>query len=247
MLYTLCGDAGIGTMQELVLHQPGSCPDSRARKGVDFDGALAAMFELSDAKQKEEDNVDDAEEKFWKSLQEMGFAVELSGKHPICSRWKRAIAGNKDLAERYNQKRTQSEKADFREEWARGEFEKYELTKIHRTVLTEEEINDGYYYPLARIAVEEGGGPSGTRAAVNYALMAISIGGKFVMYSSWTKSIKFLYYVQRRKDIFSKAWEQHSKWSRSVISGAPESAGGHSGRKIWLGKQCADTQYPEQL
>ena len=72
--------------------------------------------------------------------------------------------------------------------------------------------NKGNFYSLARIAVEEGGGSSGMRAACNYAMRALTLGPPWIEYDEWTQQVKFLYMVKGYDEEFRRAWSTTQSW-----------------------------------
>ena len=66
-----------------------------------------------------------------------------------------------DLKEKYKQFEGRVAKAKFREEWAKGLYDKYIETKTMREEHSIVHEEDGTFFSLARIAVEEGGGRTG--------------------------------------------------------------------------------------
>ena len=59
---------------------------------------------------------------------------------------------------------------------------------------------------FGRILVEEGGGKAGRRAAANYALRCMALGGKCFLYDEWTQQLKLAYVVQGFRDTFEQEW-----------------------------------------
>ena len=69
----------------------------------------------------------------------------------------------------------------------------------------------GAYLPLARIAHKEGGGPSGQRAALAWAMRCTELGGEWVSWCSFTRRAKFLYVVKQREEKHEIAWRKHEE------------------------------------
>ena len=61
--------------------------------------------------------------------------------------------------------------------------------------------------PLMRMCYKEGDGETGLQAALNYALMCISLGSPWVAYNKWTKTMNYLHMVSEHKQTFERAWQ----------------------------------------
>ena len=131
------------------------------------------------------------------------------------------------MSQVYNKLSKNKDKMEYRAKWLEGKYEDYLKERVETTSLTEEQVNEGVYYPILRIAQEEGGGPTGLRAAMSYALRAVQIGGQYVEFDEWTNQVKFLYFTKRVRDTFSTSWSTHQNW-RSMVQGALTAAPGES-------------------
>ena len=193
-----------------------------AHKGVNLESAIALLFEMQDERSQSNDDTEKSHDKImedmYKKLAANNFEFTLDGQCAIASRWKRRIRRNPELKAKYEATKGRDAKTRFRAEWAKGEHEAWQKNKVHRVVLSEKQIKEGVFYPVARIAVEEGGGESGNRASLHYALYCIQMGPPYVKYHRPTRSIKFLYYVDKTVDTFETSWEQHQKYRVAQIN-----------------------------
>jgi uncharacterized membrane-anchored protein len=103
-----------------------------------------------------------------------------------------------DAAEKYASLKGNVAKTNFRQVWCQGQYDKYMVTKSYKETHQVENRNAGAMFPLQRIAVEEGGGESGVRAAINYALKALEqTEPGWVEYNTWTRRANFKYVVKK--------------------------------------------------
>eukprot|EP00959_Pyramimonas_sp_CCMP1952_P055894 1167975-Pyramimonas_sp.AAC.1 len=113
------------------------------------------------------------EKSFWESIRkdDYKFKTEQVAGNPIASRWKRALDASRQLRADYAATKGYLNKEKFRADWAKRTADEWMQDNGFKE--TEEKINTeamrGRYYSLAKIAVEEGGGPQGWRAAMKYA------------------------------------------------------------------------------
>eukprot|EP00959_Pyramimonas_sp_CCMP1952_P297441 6222420-Pyramimonas_sp.AAC.1 len=110
---------------------------------------------------------DQSEFLFWESMKANDFEVPTAATkgNPIGKRWDRAIRGSnqisKALREGYGQKKTDTEKAAFRREWARKECAKKSTSWSKVQTEKRESWKKSVYIPLGRMAHFEGGGKAG--------------------------------------------------------------------------------------
>ena len=217
------------------------------QKGCKLDVAIAVLFEMQDERAKKQDATEMSHDKImddmYKQLADKKYCFTLD-QGAIASRWKRRIKKSPEMKARYEQCSDREAKAKFRAEWAEGEHVAWTKSKVHRVVLSEKQIKEGVYYAVARIAVEEGGGESGERASLHYALYCIQMGPPFVKYHPSTRQIKFLYYVEKYVETFETSWEQHQQFRVAQITKEAEQKqterGGISGASTNGGAQLCE-------
>ena len=79
----------------------------------------------------------------------------------------------KTLKEQHDELQGRPAKQAFRARWAEGQYNKYKESKTHQESKTIEKREDGTWYSLKRIAVEEGGaGPRGCEQRTTTASVA---------------------------------------------------------------------------
>ena len=123
-------------------------------------------------KEDEEEEDDDDEASFWENVKKAGFTVPARAEkgYPIAGRWARRLAADAKLRQTYEETQGRVAKATFRQNWAREQYKSYLETKKVTEQHSVAEGMEGTMYSLERIAVEEGGGPAGTRNALQYAM-----------------------------------------------------------------------------
>ena len=148
------------------------------------------------------------EDTFWHDLKQHDFYFGTGGSkgNPIAGRWARFLRGDAAAKATYDQLKTMKAKSDIRANWAKAKYEAYTESKSYKESSTHTEFSNGQYYSFGRVMVEEGGGRAGRRAAANYALRCMALGGKWFHYDEWTQQLKFAYVVQGFRDTFEKAW-----------------------------------------
>ena len=104
----------------------------------------------------------------------------------------RTEAKNGDLKEKHEQCHGMVAKAKFREDWAKGLYDKHVETHTMKYVHSIVHEEDWTFLPLARIVVEEGGGRTGMTVAINYCCQHMIECPAWYEYSEWTKTAKFL-------------------------------------------------------
>ena len=87
-----------------------------------------------------------------------------------------------------------------------GKYQEYIESKSHTQEHEMSESRQGFRFSLHRIAVEEGGGEAGMKAAVNYCLKCIHLGPPWVLYNEWTENMKFKYVQESDMDKSSETW-----------------------------------------
>eukprot|EP00974_Lingulodinium_polyedra_P030282 2914903-Lingulodinium_polyedra.AAC.1 len=166
----------------------------------------------------EEETQNDAEAEFWKAVKETGFEVPARADkgRPIAARWQRRLTADPKLKKDYAALTGRAQKAEFRKQWAKGQYDTFVEKKTYTQQQQNTESMEGTMLSLHRIAVEEGGGKAGMRAAVNYALTCLQQASPaWVEYNSWTKSVKFRYVVKKSTDTFTKSWSATQQWKGS--------------------------------
>jgi hypothetical protein len=132
-----------------------------------IDEAERLLTDLAGAKHKAGIKLDgkaaageaDPEAEMWQKMHESDFFFGTSGAkgNPIAGRWARYITSNPDVKAEYDQVKGAKQKTEFRASWAKAKFEEYTESKSHTKTSETIDTNSGSYFPLARIAQEEGG------------------------------------------------------------------------------------------
>lgn len=182
-------------------------------------GAVAAAAETTE------------EAEMWESLKSGNFMFNTSGAkgNPIAGRWARFIKNNPEAKAEYDQLSGYASRAKFRASWAEKKYDNYKASKISTTSESKEEYKDGTYYSLNRMAVEEGGGQEGKKAALLYAMKCQLLGKPWLFWDEWTQQPKYLYIVVGFKEKFTKAWTIKKEHFRTKTSDNDD--GEHDGRR----------------
>ncbi|CAK0894113.1 unnamed protein product, partial [Prorocentrum cordatum] len=155
--------------------------------------------------------MDDEFTEFWETMQGKDFYFDLdeSISNPAAAKWRRAKQADQKLADDYKEAKGWPAKAKFRRDWMEGQFTLWAAeTKYKRGEINEKaESKDGQYIPLARIAVEYGGGLTGLRAAINWCQSCILLGGEHVEYCPRAKHLNYLHVVHKLTDTYKKTME----------------------------------------
>ena len=191
-----------------------------AEKTLNSDNAEASTREPStcdgtESIEFEGESAEIQEKAFWDAVKLKNFNFQVQGKkgNPMAGRFQRYLAKHPKQKKLYDQLQgDRKAQAKWRQKWARKMYDEYQ--EMHSEVVTDchTDFKEARYRALARIAVEEGGGATGMRAAINYAMCCLMMGGPWVKYDSWTKAIKFLYKEEGTREEFSRAWATHREW-----------------------------------
>ncbi|CAK0809573.1 unnamed protein product [Prorocentrum cordatum] len=164
--------------------------------------------------------MDDEFTEFWETMQGKDFYFDLdeSISNPAAAKWRRAKQADQKLADDYKEAKGWPAKAKFRRDWMEGQFTLWAAeTKYKRGEINEKaESKDGQYIPLARIAVEYGGGLTGLRAAINWCQSCILLGGEHVEYCPRAKHLNYLHVVHKLTDTYKKTMEKWEIWTKSA-------------------------------
>ena len=95
---------------------------------------------------------------------------------------------------------------------------------MFKKTVQETTSNRGRHLALRRIAWLEGGGEAGMRAATNYAVRCLALGGKWTFFDDWTQQLKFYYLENEYKEDLVKAWSTCQAWSHGPSSAQSEPA-----------------------
>ena len=166
------------------------------------------------------DDEEPAEVIFWKRIAANNFNVPTDGrKDPVAGRWQRWVESNPDhaLAKEYKNCKKPATRAEVRKKWAKMQWDQSGATKTKTESHETTEGSDGRKISLERMAWLEGGGKNGLRNAVNYALMAQSLGAPWFTWDKWTKSDRYLYTNEIYRDIGKKAWPGNAKLFASLF------------------------------
>eukprot|EP00959_Pyramimonas_sp_CCMP1952_P290818 6083554-Pyramimonas_sp.AAC.1 len=205
-----------------------------------IDVLVSKMFDLTPKVEDEGDDQADRLKEFMLNLKANNFKFPMDGHNLMSQRWKRHIKGNAAEAKKYGLCEDNSERSEFRATFAKKEFDEWSEKHSYTETLEESSFNRGQYLPIQRIAHKEGGGAAGMEAALNHALKAMQVGGKYVLYDSWTKRVKFLYYVRGYEDRFTKAWAKHQEWKQKKVADSAGAAGGGAGTGPATGDKDAE-------
>ncbi|CAK0900674.1 unnamed protein product, partial [Prorocentrum cordatum] len=164
-----------------------------------------------------DEEMDDEFREFWLAMEKKNFYFDLDENtpNPAAAKWRRAKAANHGLADEYQKKKGFSDKAAYRQDWLKREFDKWAKRVQYKAgeINEKAESKDGQYISLAKIAVEEGGGRAGLRAAINWAHYCILLGGEMLEYCEGTKQMKYLHIVHRLTDTYKKINAKWTTWT----------------------------------
>ena len=155
------------------------------------------------------------DELMWEKLEagDFFFSAVNAKDNRMGGRWSRFLKARDDIATQYKELATQKKKADFRKQWAKDRHAEFVEKKEFKSKQTIKFLTKGVYYSVARIQVEEGGGMSGKRAAINYALRCMSLGGEWCTFCDFTSQVKLLYCVKGKDEYFQQCWSLQRSWS----------------------------------
>ena len=201
------------------------------------------MPKVCQHKRAKDDDDDDAEKQFWVDVRDSKFVVParaVAG-NAIAGRWARAIALDAGLRAKYEATPGRAGKADFRRLWARGRFDEFWETRKQTETHSQNWSAEGSFFTLEKIAVEEGGGPAGMRAAINYCMEALRQPDmeNWVRWNSWSKNVKFKYVVEKESDNFQKKWQSEKTWKGSGGGAVDSTAAGSGGPCSYSCAACA--------
>jgi len=117
------------------------------------------------------------------------------------------------LKDAYAAAKTYEEKAAFRRDWAKEQYEHHVKSRSQVTSLKKEDVAGGKHLALARIAWLEGGGPAGMRAACQLALKCLELGKPWYTNCPFTMRKKFMYLETGFQETFTKAccWNEDTR------------------------------------
>jgi len=127
--------------------------------------AMSTLVERHEQRREEEEA--DPEATLWKAMQDDQFFFGTGGAagNPMAGRWQRFIKGNPEQKALYDATKGLKRKAEFRRDWCKQKYDEYIQERSFTTTVSEKSLSEGRYYTLQRMAVEEGGGEVGLRAA----------------------------------------------------------------------------------
>ena len=120
----------------------------------------------------------------------------------------RANDGGKDPL--YKTLKSNSEKRQFREEWAAKRLD--QLTqKVRTTTLSQEQRDHGEYLPFDVIVDREGGAhrPQAVQAAKNYVKKCLAMSNAWLQFNHMTGRYAFLYIRKQYIETFNKSWQTY--------------------------------------
>eukprot|EP00929_Paragymnodinium_shiwhaense_P074376 TRINITY_DN38061_c0_g1_i2.p1 TRINITY_DN38061_c0_g1~~TRINITY_DN38061_c0_g1_i2.p1 ORF type:complete len:615 (+),score=150.99 TRINITY_DN38061_c0_g1_i2:96-1847(+) len=171
---------------------------------------------------------DAADDAAWEDVAKNNFMFKTSGVagNPVAGRWARALKKDAELKKQYSAcGSTYAAKEAFRKNWAKAEYDEYVKTRTFRTTVTQTMLKESSYKGIGRIAWKEGGGKSGWRAAVNWCISCIQLGGKWLKYCEKSKRIKFLWEEEKWTDEFKQEWSELEEWRGRVTAAAKDGSG----------------------
>ena len=174
---------------------------------------LKSVQEEPPASQGSESN-EDPEAMMWNALVGSNFHFKTSGAagNPIAGKWARYLKKHPEFKKEYEKSDTPDAKKLLRRQWCEGQYNQYKETKSHTISYSTKDESEGTMFGLHRIAVEEGGGEAGMKAALNYCLRCIKEGPGWVEYNEWTQTAKYRYVVQRKTETNAECWQKKSSW-----------------------------------
>ena len=122
------------------------------------------------------------------------------------------ITTSPEMRERYKSAKTLGTKLALRQDWAKGEYHMFVETRTHASEFEKSNDTTGTWMSLNRIAVEEGGGEVGMKAAINYCLRAAREGPQWASYNEWTQQASYKYTVRREKESNKETWSKTQQW-----------------------------------
>ena len=208
----------VGAAPEIVDKVTAKLFDEHCKGDMDAASQLFSNFAQEQEKEKAEEELDEEEEKerqLWASLEAQKFKFGTGGAagNPMAGRWARWLKENAEQKALYEKEKGRAAKEESRRRWYQQKFDEYREQRSFTTTSSERQLKEARYYSLERIAVEEGGGKAGFRAACNYAVRAVKVGGKFYKWNSWTQTVKFLYVTEGEEESLEKAWATTKSWT----------------------------------
>lgn len=155
-------------------------------------------------------------------------------------RFSRSALGGKSP----NYSGTREEKARFREEWVKSQFEHAKLERTRKTEYRHIDKKKGTYRPFSMIWKKQGGNldPTALQAAKNIASACIKMGGAWVQYNTMSKRVEYLDLERGFETEFEKSWalferrqQQHAEPNTELA--ANEEMGGVKGEQEGEGKK----------
>ena len=167
------------------------------------DGLLAkyVLDKVGAVHTEKDGEVIEQEDAMWDKLVAGGYHFPANGGsgNPMAGRWARYLESHPEEKAKY--KGSRKVKADMRAAWCEEEHKAYTESKVHLESLTRKKGERSRLFSVHRIAVEEGGGEAGMRAAINYCLWCVQepmteTGDPRVEYCHRTKVAKFDYAIK---------------------------------------------------
>lgn len=159
--------------------------------------------------------VAEAEKAMWDSAKEQNYEfsrMQKSG-NPLAGRFNRWLSKDENSIkkEEYDNLSNDKERATWRAKWARSLHGTRVVVKRKMEEDMEIDEDDGEYLPFPLLVRAEGGGSDGLKAAMKYALKALSLGSIWVRWNDWTERHEFLHIRKRKKFVFKKAWQLYTE------------------------------------
>ena len=138
-------------------------------------------------------------------------------------RFSRAIDGG--LSKEYKAAQTRSEKAAFKQDWAKAQFERITVRREKSQSFQRVDIKHGVYRPFGALYQRQGGkdDPLAWQAAKNIADACVKMGPPWTRYNEMSKRTEFLDMEYSHRSEFSKAWRLYEL--------REQSEGGNQGEK----------------
>lgn len=130
--------------------------------------------------------------------------VDITG--ALGQRFQRAFRPGAPGYEAFKQQRSMQDKATFRLEWAKKEYEKLTVSKTHGRQWEHVDQEKGTYLPFRVIARKEGGGSDDVESATRYCTKCARMQGKWISWNAMTERYEFLYIRRQHVEIYKESW-----------------------------------------
>lgn len=188
------------------------CDLDPGKLGEALNSSLASLCKASGERNAMvEDNrgledLNNADMKFAKQLECALAAGKVDITGALGQIFQRAFKPGTSDHEALKQQRSMQDKATFRLEWAKTEYEKLNVSKSHGRQWEKVDQEKGTYLPSRVIARKEGGGCDDFESAVRYCTKCARTQGKWISWNAMTERYEFLYIRRQHVEVYKESW-----------------------------------------